>query len=141
MPLIRIDIIEGRTPAQVRKLADRIHEAVVTAFHVPPNDRYQVITEHRADHLVALDTGLGFTRSDGLVMIAVVSRPRGEQEKLAFYKHVCEGLLGAGTAPADILVHITTNQDADWSFGFGRAQFLTGELGGASRACGTPTDA
>jgi hypothetical protein len=28
----------------------------------------------------------------------------------------------------DIVVSIVTNSDADWSFGNGRAQFLTGEL-------------
>jgi hypothetical protein len=28
----------------------------------------------------------------------------------------------------DIIVCIVTNSDADWSFGNGRAQFLTGEL-------------
>jgi hypothetical protein len=29
---------------------------------------------------------------------------------------------------SDIVVSITSNSDADWSFGYGRAQFLTGEL-------------
>jgi hypothetical protein len=29
---------------------------------------------------------------------------------------------------SDIIVSFVENGDADWSFGFGRAQFLTGEL-------------
>jgi Tautomerase enzyme len=29
---------------------------------------------------------------------------------------------------ADLIVSITDNGDEDWSFGHGRAQFLTGEL-------------
>jgi hypothetical protein len=33
--------------------------------------------------------------------------------------------------PADLIVSITENDDEDWSFGHGRAQFLTGELQGA----------
>jgi hypothetical protein len=32
------------------------------------------------------------------------------------------------THPADLIVSITENSDEDWSFGHGRAQFLTGEL-------------
>jgi hypothetical protein len=33
-----------------------------------------------------------------------------------------------GIAPSDVLVTFVTNTDEDWSFGLGRAQFLTGEL-------------
>ena len=33
-----------------------------------------------------------------------------------------------GIEPNDIVVSVVTNADADWSFGHGRAQFLTGEL-------------
>jgi len=30
--------------------------------------------------------------------------------------------------PSDVVVSMVTNSDEDWSFGNGRAQFLTGEL-------------
>ena len=43
MPLLYVDIIEGRTPAEVQELLDAIHEAVVEAFEVPQRDRYQVV--------------------------------------------------------------------------------------------------
>jgi hypothetical protein len=33
-----------------------------------------------------------------------------------------------GIPPSDVVVSIVTNSDEDWSFGNGRAQFLTGEL-------------
>jgi 4-oxalocrotonate tautomerase len=33
-----------------------------------------------------------------------------------------------GRGPAELIVSITENNDEDWSFGYGRAQFLTGEL-------------
>jgi hypothetical protein len=34
-----------------------------------------------------------------------------------------------GIAPSDVMVSIVENTDADWSFGNGEAQFLTGKLG------------
>jgi hypothetical protein len=34
--------------------------------------------------------------------------------------------------PSDVVVSMVTNSDEDWSFGNGRAQFLTGELGETS---------
>ena len=33
-----------------------------------------------------------------------------------------------GLDSADLVVSVTDNGDEDWSFGYGRAQFLTGEL-------------
>ena len=37
-----------------------------------------------------------------------------------------------GVAPSDVMISMVENSDEDWSFGLGRAQFLTGELGGKS---------
>ncbi|MGB7142072.1 MAG: tautomerase family protein [Mycobacterium sp.] len=41
MPLLYVDLIEGRAPGGVRALLDAIHDAVVEAFGVPPRDRYR----------------------------------------------------------------------------------------------------
>ena len=81
MPLVRIDVIRGRDPEQLRTLLDTIHDATVAAFDVPETDRYQILTQHGPGDIVALDAGL-----------------------------------------------VTENGPADWSFGDGRAQFLTGAL-------------
>ncbi|BBZ44018.1 tautomerase family protein [Mycobacterium parmense] len=46
-----------------------------------------------------------------------------------FYKLLASNLAErCGLDPADLIVSITENNDEDWSFGHGRAQFLTGEL-------------
>jgi hypothetical protein len=49
--------------------------------------------------------------------------------KQAFYSSLVEKLAAVcGIAASDVLVTFVTNTDEDWSFGLGRAQFLTGEL-------------
>jgi 4-oxalocrotonate tautomerase len=129
MPLLYIDLVEGRTPSEVRALLDAVHEAVVEAFGVPPRDRYQVVRTHPAHEIVAWDTGLGITRSAGQVIVHVVSRRRTRAMKEKFYELLATLLSErCGTDPADLIVSITENGDEDWSFGHGRAQFLTGEL-------------
>jgi len=129
MPLLRFDLIEGRTEAEIKTLLDAAHDAVVTAFGVPARDRYQIVHEHRQSHFIAEDTGLGIPRTDQLVVISITSRPRDEAAKTRFYQLLCERLEAqCGIAGSDIMVSIVTNTDADWSFGLGRAQFLTGEL-------------
>jgi 4-oxalocrotonate tautomerase len=129
MPLLYIDLIEGRTPSAVQGLLDAVHEAVVDAFEVPPRDRYQVVRTHPAHEIVAWDTGLGITRSAQQLIVHVVSRRRTREMKEKFYEVLASNLADrCGLEPADLIVSITENGDEDWSFGHGRAQFLTGEL-------------
>lgn len=129
MPLLYIDLIEGRTPSEIQALLDAVHEAVIEAFGVPTRDRYQVVRSHRAHEIIALDTGLGIERTSSLVIVQMVSRRRPGGLKQKFYELVADKLADrCGLDPADLIVSITENGDEDWSFGHGRAQFVTGEL-------------
>ena len=129
MPLVRIDLVEGRTDAEVATLADTVQEVLEDVFAAPARDRYQVISEHRPGRLVLHDTGLGFERSDGVVLVQVVQQGRTTAQKQALYAALAERLEAkAGVAPTDLVVSVTENTRADWSFGLGRAQFLEGEL-------------
>jgi phenylpyruvate tautomerase PptA (4-oxalocrotonate tautomerase family) len=129
MPLLYFDLVAGRTSDEVRSLLDSAHAAVVAAFEVPERDRYQVVNVHQADEIVTLDTGLGYERSKRLVVVHVVSRRRTRAQKQRFYALLAENLRrDCGLDAADLIVSITENGDEDWSFGGGRAQFLTGDL-------------
>jgi hypothetical protein len=129
MPLIRIDAVAGRNAEQIKDLLDAAHRAVLSAFKVPERDRYQIYQEHAASNMVVEDTGLGISRTRNVVIVTVISRPRAEQMKEAFYRDLCLELKDAcGIDASDVMISIVTNSDADWSFGNGRAQFLTGEL-------------
>jgi len=129
MPLLRFDLIEGRTDDEIRTLLDAAHRAMLAAFKVPERDRYQIVQEHKPGRMIVEDTGLGIARTDKVVVVQVVSRPRTRQMKEAFYRLLCEELeRSCGIAPSDVMVSIVENTDEDWSFGLGRGQFLTGEL-------------
>jgi phenylpyruvate tautomerase PptA (4-oxalocrotonate tautomerase family) len=129
MPLLRIDVIEGRSEDELKKLLDAIHCSMLAAFKVPKRDRYQIVHEHPAAEMKVEDTGLGIPRTEGVVMVQVTTRPRSRLEKQTFYELLCRELNRCcGVKPSDVVVSITQNADEDWSFGYGRAQFLTGEL-------------
>jgi phenylpyruvate tautomerase PptA (4-oxalocrotonate tautomerase family) len=63
VPLVRIDLVQGRSDEAVRILADPVHEVMLDAFAVPDRDRYQVITEHPPVRMILEDTGLGLQRT------------------------------------------------------------------------------
>lgn len=129
MPLIQIDLIEGRTDSEIKLLLDTIHEVLVETFEIPINDRFQILHQHSANEMIIEDTGLGFKRSQNVVVLSITSRQRKEKQKVDFYQKVVQALTNScGIAHEDVMISITINEQADWSFGFGRAQFLTGEL-------------
>jgi len=129
MPLMRFDLIEGRSPEELKTLLDAAHRAMVQAFGVPQRDRYQIVHEHPPAHMIIEDTGLDIARTRNVVVVTVNSRPRTTDAKQTFYAELCSALKDScGIESSDVMVNILTNTDADWSFGFGRAQFLTGEL-------------
>jgi hypothetical protein len=135
MPLLRFDLIEGRSKSELKALLDAAHRAMLAAFKVPERDRYQIVHEHKRSRMVVEDTGLDIPRTDDVVVVQVTTRPRGRAAKELFYRLLVEELeKSCGIAPTDVMVSITENTDEDWSFGRGRAQFLTGELAPADPA-------
>ena len=129
MPLLRFDLIEGRTDAELKALLDAAHRAMLAAFDVPARDRYQIVNEHKPSRMIVEDTGLGIPRTDKVVLVQVITRPRGKAKKQAFYRLLVEELeKSCDIAPTDVMVSMVENTDEDWSFGLGRAQFLEGDL-------------
>ena len=129
MPLVRIEIYQGRSPEEVQQLADTVHEAAVTAFAAPPDDRFQIIQQHPGNQMIALDYGLGFKRTNKMVLLQIVSQGRTVTQKQAFYAEVAELFEERGIAgPDDLVISMIDNTRADWSLGRGRAQFIVGDL-------------
>ena len=129
MPLIRIDVTEGRSDSEIKTLMDTVQDCVVEAFKVPVKDRYQIVTEHKPGRMILLDTGLGFERTEQAIVIQVFTSPRTTVNKNKFYQLLATNLEAkCGLNPKDLLVSVMTNTDIDWSFGFGKTQYLTGEL-------------
>ena len=129
MPLVRIDVLEGRSEEELRLLLDTVQEVMESEFEAPPRDRYQVLTEHPPGRLVVQDSGLGIDRSDSVVLVQVVQQGRSDAQKKALYAELARRLHEeVGLRPEDLVVSVSENTKADWSFGFGVAQFLEGEL-------------
>ena len=134
MPLVRIDVQEGRTPDELRKLADTIQDVMLDVFAAPPRDRYQIITEHPKGHIIAEDTGLGLQRTDRIVIIQIFQQGRSTEQKQATYAELAKRLEAeCGVGGEDLIISVLANRHVDWSFGLGRAQFVDGTLSSFDR--------
>src|SRR4029078_6768625 len=92
MPLLRFDLIAGRSDGELRVLLDAAHRAMLEAFGVPERDRYQIVHQHPAHQMIIEDTGLVFERSKDLVIISVTSKQRTEEQKQALYRLIVKEL-------------------------------------------------
>ncbi|MCB5290931.1 tautomerase family protein [Arthrobacter sp. SO3] len=130
MPLVRIDVNQGRSPEQLRALSQSIHEAVLAEYGIPERDYFHVLTEHPQGQIIAQDAGLGFERTPDVVMIQIFTQAgRSQEAKQSLFAAVAANLEAAGIAGEDVFIGYVENSAGDWSFGFGRAQYVTGELG------------
>jgi 4-oxalocrotonate tautomerase len=126
MPLVRISLRQG-TSAEYRKaLADGVHRAMVEAIAIPPDDRFQVITEHPPDGLIYDPQYLGIRRSDRVVFVQItMSFGRKPQQKRKLFQRMAEILAQAPGLPAqDLVVNLVESSWENWSFGNGEAQYM-----------------
>lgn len=129
MPLVRIDVNQGRSPEELQRLSRAIHDAILAEYGIPERDYFHILTEHPAGQIVAQDAGLGFERTAGLVMIQIFTQAgRSRDAKQRLFAAVAARLADAGVAGVDVFIGYVENAAEDWSFGFGRAQYVTGEL-------------
>ncbi|WP_026699822.1 tautomerase family protein [Salibacterium aidingense] len=129
MPLLKFHLYEGKSPEQIQTILDVAHDVMVEAFEIHYRDRYQMVHEHKKYQMIMQDTGLGFERTDDFLLIHVFSRKRTQAQITTFYHNLARDLQRkCHIQPHDVMVSIASNEDEDWSFGEGRAQFLTGEL-------------
>jgi len=74
-------------------------------FAAPPQDCYQIITEHPVGHITAEDTGLGLDRSAGVMVVQIFQQGRSEAEKKALYAELAQqSAQQCAVRPEDLIV-------------------------------------
>jgi 4-oxalocrotonate tautomerase len=125
MPLQRISVVSGRDVAYRQAIADGVHRALVETCGVPPEDRFQIMTEHPPGSLICSPSYLGITHGRAPVFVQVtMNRGRTVAQKKAFYARLADLLAETGKVPrADVIVSLVEVGKEDWSFGEGIAQY------------------
>jgi 4-oxalocrotonate tautomerase len=126
MPLVRISLLQGTTLEYRKAVGDGVHRAMVEALAIPPDDRFQVITEHAPSGLVYDSQYLGIERSDKVVFVQItLSAGRKPMQKRKLYQRMAEILRESpGLDPADLLINLVEVVWENWSFGNGEAQYM-----------------
>lgn len=126
MPLVRISLHRGKSAAYRRAIGAGIHRAMVETLAVPEHDRFQIITEHEADELVADPTYLDIARSDDVVLVQItLSAGRKPKQKRDFFARAAKLLAeDPGLRSEDLFINLVEVSWENWSFGEGKAQYM-----------------
>jgi 4-oxalocrotonate tautomerase len=126
MPLVRISLRQGTSPEYRKALGDGVHRAMIEALQIPPDDRFQVITEHPPEGLVYDPQYLDVRRSDKVVFVQITaSAGRKPMQKRKLFERMSEILAESpGLAPADLMINLVEVVWENWSFGNGEAQYM-----------------
>ena len=105
MPLVRVSLRRGKSAAYRKAVLDGIYRAMRSAFDVPEEDRFMVMSEHDEPDFSYSNT-------------------RTTDQKKAFYRQIVENLKAdPGVRPEDVFINLVEVVKENWSFGNGIAQY------------------
>jgi hypothetical protein len=71
MPLVRIDLVRGKSAHYRKALGEIVYKAMVDVINVPTDDKFQVITEHAPEELTFPESYLGNHYSQDAIFIQI----------------------------------------------------------------------
>jgi phenylpyruvate tautomerase PptA (4-oxalocrotonate tautomerase family) len=126
MPLVRIDLIRGKSAEYRRTLGDIVYKAMIDVINIPEDDKFQVITEHAPDELNLAGSYLGNRYSSDIILIQItLSTGRPIEIKKAFYRRVVDDIHNQlKMRREDVVINLVEVGRENWSFGGGMAQYV-----------------
>ena len=125
MPLVRFDLVEGKSEEYREKVGEIVYQTLVDILSVPIHDRFQAITEHRKSGLSFDRDYLGVHRSNDCIFVQVtLNGGRSIELKQRFYKALADRLHeGTDLRREDVFINLVEVPKENWSFGKGEAQY------------------
>ena len=117
MPLVRIEILEGRPAPERKLLLQAVHDALVEAFQIPDDDRTQRLIEHDPENF-EIPPGC----SERYTLVEITAFPgRSPTAKRALYKAIVRNLAETGVPVEDVLIVLQEPAMENWGIRGGRS--------------------
>lgn len=125
MPLVRIDLLEGKTAEFKSQLGELVYESMLETIGIPEEDKFVIVNDLKAEELIFSTNYLGVDRTDGIVIIQITMNEGCTTEvKKALYKMVADNLNNRlDIRKEDVFINLVEVNKENWSFGNGIAQY------------------
>lgn len=115
MPFTTLTLLEGRSFEEKRALLDATHDALMTAFGIPEDDRTQVINEIPPDNWDVA----GFP--DRIIVEIKVFAGRSLEAKRTLYRELVGNMEQCGVPPREVFIVVTDLPTENWGIRGGQA--------------------
>lgn len=115
MPLTTLTMRQGQTAQQKRAMLDAIHAALVEAFGIPTNDRFQVINEIAPDNWDVAQS------VDEIIVEIKAFSGRSVDAKRTLYKALVHNMEQIGIVPTDVFIIVNDLPMENWGIRGGQA--------------------
>ena len=141
MPLVRISVFDSMAAEKRSKLPTAVYDAMRETIGIPHKDLFVVLTAHLKGELVVDPEFMEMQRSGDFTLVHITLRKgRTTEAKQALYRRIAQlAKERAGVEPDDVMVVLSENDLADWSFGRGEAQYVSNQAAGATTPAGSTT--
>ena len=125
MPLVRIDLLEGKTAEFKTQLGELVYESMLETIGIPEEDKFVVVNDLKTEELIFSTNYLGVDRTEGIVIIQItMNEGRTTEVKKALYKTVADKLNSQlAIRKEDVFINLVEVNKENWSFGNGIAQY------------------
>jgi phenylpyruvate tautomerase PptA (4-oxalocrotonate tautomerase family) len=107
MPLVEIQILEGRSADEKRALFDAVHSALMEALKIPDDDRLQRLIEHASEDFEV--------PSPGFTIVRITMFPgRSSPVKRTLYQAIVRNLGELGIAGNDVFIVVEEPALQNW---------------------------
>lgn len=125
MPFVHIFHSRDFNQERIEHLGDAVHQALMGAFDVPPDDLFQAFSSHTAgSQLRVTQAFLGIRHSADAVFVQITCAPgrTADQKRTLFAAIVAHAHAMADADPEDVIINLVESSRENWSFGNGLAQ-------------------
>ena len=101
MPLVRIDMVKGKSPEYKKIVLDTVHEGLIDAFGIEDWDRFQRIVEIPEEDFERPE---GKTEDFMIIELTIFPGRTRDQKKEAITKITADLNTKLGIAPSDVFI-------------------------------------
>lgn len=111
MPLVRIEIIKGKTSEYKKTVLDAVHTALVNSIQIEEWDRFQRLVEIEDEFFERSES-----KTDQFTMIELTMFPgRTKEQKARIYGEITKELeVRLGIQPSDVFIVIQEPPNENW---------------------------
>ena len=118
MPLVKIEMLNGKPKEYKKAVFDSVHKALVDAFKIPDTDRMQKIIEYDKENFE-----VNPNMSENAMMIEITAfSGRSYEAKKKLYELIVTNLeKSPGINPMDVLIVVKESSSGNWGIRGGKA--------------------